>query len=73
MEQEKLSLEEEKRKYESKRNEIIKKINSEDSEKKARLSKIEKAADLKIQFESAKVSIEKMFMEYYGLAVHINE
>jgi hypothetical protein len=71
--EQKSELAEQEKYYENKLYETRKKATTIESERRSRMSNLEHRAEIKMQIENAKATIEKMFMQYYGVKVHITD
>ena len=66
-------LEHQEKDYDNKLYETRKKATTIESERRSRMSNLEHQAEIKVQIENAKATIEKMFTQYYNVKVHITD
>ena len=69
----KAELEHQEKDYVNKLYETRKKATTIESERRSRMSNLEHQTEIKMQIENAKATIEKMFMQYYNVKVHITD
>jgi septal ring factor EnvC (AmiA/AmiB activator) len=69
----KAELEHQEKDYDNKLYETRKKATTIESERRSRMSNLEHQTEIKMQIENAKATIEKMFMQYYNVKVHITD